>query len=189
MADGFDNKFLTRTIIDVVEDTFDKLLHVTPASGAVANEKNIIEFGGRMRLFPMEKFNGPAYVSIVNFYRTSKDMADHFAAGTFVLFVKEDAAEKLVKAFGRSSKEAEDETAVMGICAELCGILSGNLKNAMVKHGYPELVVGEPLKYKNSIPEGAQFDYDLFKKQEIIFSYWKDKSVIVEACIGNIPRR
>jgi hypothetical protein len=189
MASGFDNKFLTRTIIDMVEDTFNKLLHVSPTTGAVASERDIIEFGGRMRLFPMEKFNGPAYVSTVNFYRSQKDMADSFAAGTFALFVKEDAAERLVKAFGRSAKDAEDEASVMGICAELCGILAGNLKNEMASHGYMELIVSAPLRYKNSVPEGVQFDYDLFKKQEIVFGFWKEKNIIVEACFGNIPKR
>ncbi len=188
MARPIEKQVIETAATRVVEDTFRQLCHVDFSAEPVVEEKDIIEYNGNMRLFPMDKFNGQAYIGVINYYLTQKDSDEKFPVGTFVMYVKEDIAEKLVKALGRSAREAEDELTVLSVVGEFTGILGGNVKNELKALGYAELILSVPLAYKNVVPEGVLFDYNLFKKQEISFSFWKQKCVVVEACIGPVPR-
>ena len=189
MPPKIDVQALNTMVTGVVEDTFRQLCHAASSAAPVAAEKDIIEYDGRMRLSPMEKFNAPAYVAVVNYYISSRHLADNDPVGTFVFYVKEDMVEKLFKAFGRPARDAEDEGACLEVVGELGGILAGNIKNGITAMGFAELVVAPPAIYRNSVPEGAPFDYNLFKKQEVLFSFWKEPCVVVEICLGNIPAK
>ncbi|MBF0331252.1 MAG: chemotaxis protein CheX [Candidatus Omnitrophica bacterium] len=189
MAQLFDNQVLNTTIMGVVDETFKQMCHVNFSAEPVVTERDIIEYEGRMRVFPMEKFNCPAYVGIVNYYLSQTDMKDKMAVGMFSLFVKEDMLEKFFRAFDRPMSEAEDEAVCLDVIGEMTNILAGNVKNQLRELEYADLFISAPFKYKNVVPEGAQFDYSLFKKQEIIFTLWKEKCVAVEACMGYVAQR
>ncbi len=186
---SFDNQVLNTTIMGVVEETFKQMCHVDFSAEPVVTEKDIIEYDARMRLFPMEKFNAPAYVGVVNYYFTQKDLEDQAAIGTFAFFVKEEVVEKLFRAFNRPVSEAEDEAVCADVVGEMTNILAGNVKNELRSLDYQDLIISAPFKYKNVVPEGVQFDYNLFKKQEIVFSYWREKCIAIEACMGYVPQK
>ena len=185
----FDNQVLNTTIMGVVEETFKQMCHVDFSAEPVAAERDIIEYNGRMRVFPMEKFNAPAYVGVVNYYFTQKDLDGGHAIGAFVFMIKDEMVEKLFKAFNRPASEAENEAIALDIIGEFTNILAGNVKNELRSLEYHDLIISAPYKYKNVVPEGVQFDYNLFKKQEIIFTLWKEKCVVVEACMGYVPQK
>ncbi|MBF0619169.1 MAG: chemotaxis protein CheX [Candidatus Omnitrophica bacterium] len=187
MAKEFDIQALNTTIIGVVEETFGRLLKVKFTSEPVAVQREIVEYNSRMRVFPMEKFNGPVYVSVINFYLSTPDLNAGKAIGTFVFFVKEDVADKLLKAFGVRLGESDNEDLLMDNCGEFCNILAGSIKNELANLGYVDLTLSAPSKYKSSIPEGVQFDYNLYQKQDISFSFWNQKCIAIEACMGQVP--
>lgn len=189
MSKEFDNQVLNTTVMGVLESTFDKMLHVKFGAEPVVVEKDIIEFDSRMRLFPMEKFNGPCFVSIINYYLSTKDFKDERAVGTFVFYIKEDYSDRLLRAFNRSIKDSEHEDILLDIVGELTNILAGNVKNELTAIGYIDLTMSAPFKYHNHVPDGAQFDYDLYKKQEITFTFWGQKCIVVEVCMGNVPHK
>jgi hypothetical protein len=189
MAKKPDDQSVNTAIISIVDDTFEQLYHAVRSVEPVIVEKNIIEYDGRMRLFPMEKFNAPAYVAVINYHLSQKKLEAVDSVGTFVLYVKEDVVDKLFKAFGYSAAEAEDEVKCMDVVGQLGDILAGNLKNKLLTMDCAELVISPPYKYKNAVPAGVPFDYSLFKKQEISFSFWKEKCVVIEACLGNIAAK
>lgn len=189
MPKEFDKKILNTASIRVVEDAFERMLHVNSSGDPISAEKDIIEFDSRMRVFPMEKFNGPCYIAAVNFYLSPKDFENSRAVGAFIFYIKEDFAEKLLKAFNRSIKDAEHEDALMDVVGEMAKIIAGNLKNEIAGAGYIDLTVSEPLKYKNHVSDGVQFDYSLYTKQEISFTYWGHKCVAVEVCFGSVPQK
>lgn len=189
MPKEFDHQLLNTTIIRVVTEAFKKLLRIDPGSAPVAVERDIIEFDSHMRVFPMEKFNGPVIVTFVNFFLNQKDLDDNAAVGAFVLFVKEELAEKLLKAFDRPLTDGDSEDVLMDNAADFCALLAGNLKNELAASGCADLLMSAPFKYKNSVPEGVPFDYELHHKQEITFSYWNQKSVVIEACMGYVPQK
>jgi hypothetical protein len=185
----FDTRFLNDTIISVVNDTFKEMCHVDFTAEPVVTEREIIEYDGRMRLTPMEKFNGPAYAGVINYYISQKDQNAGLAVGTFVLYVKEEFAEKIVKAFGHTRVDMDNEDILKENINQFCKILAEKVKNALVSNGYSDLLSSPPLVYKNVVPEGAKFDYNLFKKQELIFSFWNKQCIVAEACMGSVPRR
>ena len=187
MAKKPDDQTLKTELINVVQDTFLQLCRVAASADPVVVEKDIIEYDGRMRISPMEKFNGPAYVAVANYYSSQKKSGSPDPLGTFVFYIREDMVEKLFKAFGRPVSEAEDEAKALDVVGQMCAILAGNLKNKLTGLGLADLLVSTPDKYKNSVPSGAPFDYSLFKKQEFSFSFWKEKCIVVEVCLGDIP--
>jgi hypothetical protein len=189
MAKLFDNQVLNTTILGVVEETFKQMCHVDFSADPVTTEKEIIEYDGRMRLFPMEKFNAPAYVGVVYYYLSKRDLNEGHPVGTFVFYVKEDMVDRLFRAFGRPVSEAEDEAVCADVVGEMANILAGNVKNELRGLEYEDLLISAPTKHKNVVPEGVQFDYNLFKKQEIMFSFWKEKCIAVEACMGYIAQK
>lgn len=189
MPKDLDKQVLSTMAMEVVKDTFKKMLQVEFSAPPFAVEKNIIEYKSRMRVSPMEKFNAPAYVSYVNFYLSQKDLQAETAVGTFILCVKDVVVEKLSKAFKLSSKDAENENLQMDNVAEFCNILAGNVSNELTKLGYANLFMSAPYKGMNAIPEGVPFDYALYSKQEISFFFWNEKCMVVELCIGRVPLR
>ncbi len=189
MDKEFDNQVLNTTIMGVVQHTFKSMLHVQSVVEPVVVERDIIEFDGCMRVFPMEKFNGPVFIAFVNFYYDQKEQDANNAVGAFVLFVKEEVAEKFLKAFGRPTSEAEDEEVLLDVVGEFCNVLGGNVKNELVGLGYVDIAMSAPYKYKNSVPEGIPFDYSLYQKQEITFTFWNQKCIVVEACMGYVSQK
>lgn len=189
MAKNPDPQALNAAVIRVVEDAFTQLCHAAFSAEPVVVEKDIIEYDGRMRLSPMEKFNAPAYVAAVNYHLSEQHLQAHDVAGTFILYVKEDMVEKLFKAFGQPASASEDEAKCLDAVGRLCDILAGDLKNKIAGLGLAELAVSAPVKYKNAVPGGVPFDYNLFKEQELSFSFWKEKCIVIEVCLGDIPAR
>lgn len=188
MAKEFDKQVLHTTIVSVVENAFDKMCHVKFGAAPIILEKDILEYNSRMRVFPMEKFNGPAYVATINFYFSPKDLESENAVGTFVLYVKEEIAEKISRALGHGARDAENEDLLLDNCGEFCNVLASGVKKELVGLNYADLTISAPTKHKNTVPEGVQFDYSLFKRQEITFTFWGQKCIVVEACMGWVPQ-
>jgi hypothetical protein len=178
---------LNKTVISVVTDAFKELCHVEPGAEPVVVEKEIIEYDGRMRLSPMEKFNGPACVGVVTYHLSEKDQKDNIAVGTFALFIKEDVVEKVLKALGRPKADMDNDEVVLDGIGEFCRILAENVRKGFAAEGYSSLLASEPLKYRNAVPEGVPFDYALFRKQELTFNFWNRNCVVIEACLGHVP--
>ncbi|MFH0753617.1 MAG: chemotaxis protein CheX [Candidatus Omnitrophota bacterium] len=189
MAKLFDNQVLNTSVLGVVEETFKQMCHVAFSAEPVVTEREIIEYNGRMRLFPMEKFNAPAYVGLVNYYVSQRDMDEKHAVGTFVFYVKEDIVDKLFRAFSRPVSEAEDEAVCLDVVGEMTNILAGNVKNELRSLDYQDVVISTPSTYKNVVAQGAPFDYSLFRKQEFMFTYWREKCIAVEACMGYLSQK
>lgn len=95
----------------------------------------------------------------------------------------------MLQAFGTPLSEVENEPVVLGVVGEFCNLLAGGVKNELVTLGYADLIVSPPSKYKNAVPEGVPFDYGLFRKQEISVKPWRQKCVVVEVCMGNVPQK
>jgi hypothetical protein len=189
MTNPFDTQFLNNSIVAVVKDVFLQLCHVEPLTEPAILERDIIEYDGRMRLSPMEKFNGPAYAAAAVYYLTEKDRKDNVPVGNFVLFVKGEFVEKILKAQGQAKADIDNDELVLENVGKFCEVLSQNFLKELESNGYPGLLQSPVLNYKNVVPEGVPFDYNLFKKQEIIFSYWSEHSIVIEACMGHVPRK
>lgn len=148
-------------------------------------EKDIIEYESRMRVSAMEKFNGPCFISVINFYNSSHDLEKHQnAKGAVVLYLEENNATKLLKTLGYPVKLDEDEDVVMQQAGQLTKNIVNEFKGDLNKAGYAELVFSPPQNFKNQVPQGVEFDYNEFLKYEMIYSLWKEKAVAVDFTLG-----
>ena len=138
-------------------------------------ERDIIEYESRMRVFGMEKFNAPCYISVVNFYPSQKDLEAHNACGALVLYLQLENADKLLKALGHRKFDDGDDEVMLGKCGELSTAIAESFKNEIGSQGSRSLVPSAPLNYKNVVPEGVEFDYNEHKLQEVSFYLWKEK--------------
>lgn len=189
MGKEFDKKTLDELIPKIVLRVFERVFSVKPVQDVEIKEREIIEYDSKMRLFPMEKFNGPVYIAVSNLFLSQRDLEQEMSVGTIALFVKEDVIEKLIKGFGHLSRDAENEEIVMGDCATLLREITKEVKESLSSLNYPELMSSDPVKYKNNIPDGVPFNYSLFKKQEFIFSFWGQKSIAIEICLTILPKK
>ncbi|MCA9401611.1 MAG: chemotaxis protein CheX, partial [Candidatus Omnitrophica bacterium] len=157
---SFDPQVLSTSIMSVVDETFKTMCNLSFTSEPKFGESEIIEYESRMRVFGLEKFNGPCYVTVINFFLDDKKLQQEDPCGTMVVYFEEDCASKILKALGYQIFNEDDEETVMDNCGEFCNVIAGNFKNELVNLGYKELVINAPLKYRNDIPEGVIFPYD-----------------------------
>ncbi len=183
----FDPQVIATTLMGCVQETFEKMCHVSFSQTPEFHAKEIIEYDSRMRIFGLEKFNGPCYMSFLNFYFNQKDFEAKKCCGVMVLYIEEEAAEKLVRALGQSGLDAEDPEIILDTCGEFCNVIAGQFKNELRSFGYMDLVISAPLKYHNIIPEGVDFPYSEHKQYELMFYLWKQKVVVVDMVMAPVP--
>lgn len=175
-----DPPIIATTLIEVVQDTFRKMGNVEFSKDPRFIKRDIIEYESRMRVFGLEKFNGPCYVSSISYYSSQKHQEAHDACGTMNLFMEEGAAGKILKTLGYTGFDDEDETMVLDNCGEFCNVLAGNFKNGLTNLGYKDLYLSAPIKEKNNLSKGAEFPFSQYIYYETEFYLWKQKAVVVD---------
>lgn len=188
MSKEFDPQILSKAVQEVVCDAFSRVCRAQPGEEPVVFERDIIESDGRMRLAPMQRFNTTAYASVVNFFLNAQDQKKNYPVGTLAFFVREDMVERFLKAQKVVFKD-DDEGMIKEKVGDFAEVLAGELRNRLASQGYAEVLLSAPENHKNTIPDGIPFNYDLYKKTEILFQFWKQKCVVVEICMGQLPRR
>jgi len=153
------------------------------------SEHELIEYESRMRVFGLEKFGLPCYISYVNFFLPQADIKKDMPIGTFLVFLEHNNAVRLLKSLGYTHiNEDEDET-ILGKTGEFCVAMAKQLKTTLTQKGYKELTISDPLNYKNDIPEGVPFYYHEEKCYQLDFFFWKQKNLIFNLILGPVPTK
>ena len=181
---SFDPQAIAKTSISVVEAAVLQMGNLTFSQQPEFVERKIIEYNSRMRVFGMEIFNGPCYISVVNYYLSQKHLENHDSCGAFVLYLEEDNAGKFLKSLGQKGLNENDPTVMQDACGEFCNTLAGNFKNELSKFGYSNLISSAPQNYYNTIPEGVEFHFSEYVKYETSFHFWKQKIMAVDVTIN-----
>ena len=172
--------------IKVVEDLLKSKPGITLTKESEFVQRDIIEYNSRMRVFGMEKFNGPCFISVINYYSSEVDLKAHKAGGAVVLYIEEGNAAKLLKALGFKKFDEEDNDAVLKMCGEFCTLLAEDYKKELSSLGYKDLVLSAPSNYLNGVPEGVEFSYDQYVKYEMSFYLWKQKTVVLDVTMKSL---
>lgn len=143
-------------------------------------ERNIIEYDSRLRLFGMEKFNNPCYLSVINFYKSAQDQKNKSAVGAIVVYVEDECVERVLKAIGHPVKDFEDEENVFENMGAFCKDIVDGFKGQLSSKGYGSLIASDPMNYRNSASEGVEFNYDEYSMYELCFHFWKTKAVALD---------
>lgn len=184
----FDVQVLSTTLMGIVKTTLENMCKLSFSQEPVMEVKNIIEYKGRMRISGMEKFNGPTYVSAINFYLNQADQDKNRACGIFVSYLESENAPKILRGMGYDFDEDDDES-IKDCFGEFCNVIAGSFKNEISNLDYLELLMSAPSKYINSVPDGMAFSYDQYEKVEVSFFYWNKKIIVAEVSLTDLPMK
>jgi len=167
----------------VLKDILDKRLsqgNITYSKEPEMGERDIIEYGSRMRTAGMEKFNAPCFLSYVNFFVSEAHMKENDAMGALIVYFDVQSANKTLKALGYPIKLDVEDEVVMQRSGEFVRSIAEQLKTELSSRGYSSLMIGDPHNYQNFVPEGIPFSYNEYKSYEINFFAWKEKILSVD---------
>ena len=190
MAANLDSQILVKTFLNATQQAFASTSgKVVPSDDPTTKAQNIIEYQGRMSVTGMDKFNGPTYIVGVSFYLNEQDRDKHRAKGAMVLYLEASNAEKILRGFGHPVSDDDEDEETVAAYGKLCITLADKFKESLAQAGYPSLVLSTPVSNKNSLPEGIDFSLDQRQKQEISFSFWKKKALVVDLTMADLSRR
>ncbi len=187
---NFDPQVLMTTMMGVIEATLSKMSGIPPTQPPEAVEKELIEVEGRLRVSGYEKFQAPAYISVVNYYLLESDIHKQGKAkGAMIVYVDVENSGKLYKALGFPYPDDEDDASMMDCNGEFCNVLGGSFKNEIADLGFTNLVMSAPYNYRSSIVDGVEFSLDQKKIYEFSFFYFKRKSIVIELTLAGLPQK
>jgi len=91
-----------------IQTTLEEHCSVIFTKDAKVEKLDLIEYGSRMRVFGLEKFNDTCYIAVINLYDNEESQKQKKTCGALIIFVKEESAERLFKTLLKG-QEGEDE--------------------------------------------------------------------------------
>jgi len=179
---------LGKMFLEAASEAIAQKSTTAPSSDPEVKVLDILEYDGRMRIVSMEQFNGPAYISVVNYFLSARDMEKHVnCCGALVVYVESSMAEKLLKALGHADANEEEEQTVLSACGQVATVFAESFANKLAGSGYQQLTLAEPKNYKNAVNDGVEYSKDQVEKAEVSFSFWKQRALVMDVVIGAIP--
>ncbi len=189
MAKSFDPPTLTAAVIQVVESLVSQKTPLPSSEPAKAVAKETLEYEDRMRVNGMDKFDAPSFISAVSLYANAADMQRDKAKGAVALYMNAEFADKIYKSIGYTIPYDEDDETMLKLGAEFCQAIVKGVMARITSAGYAELTVSQPAVAKNSIQHGVAFSPDQHEHQEVSFFYFKNKAIVVEISLVELPRK
>ncbi len=149
-------------------------------------KKPITEFGRRMRIDGLEKFNGPTFIAAINFYLNLRYMLKEKPVGAIVIYVEEEYLPIFLEQFNYPAVDVLDEEVLKDACGTLCNVMAGRFKLAIAKSGYQELEMSPFVAFRNNSVNGIVYDSTQEYKYEISFEIEERKRLVIELTMGSI---
>jgi hypothetical protein len=154
----------------------------------VIEKKPITHFMKRMRVDPMEKFNGPTVVSAIHFYKDVEHMNRGKTSGVLLTYVEIAHMASLLKLLDYPEIDEDEEEQVEDACGAICNIIAGYFKNELMTLGYPQLEMSSFESYINSVVNGVAYPLKSSHKYEINFEIGGHKKMVTEMVMAPLTR-
>ena len=174
---------LAESFRDCIQKTLEEHCSVIFTKEAKVEQRDIIEYASRLRVFGLEKFNDSCYIGVVNLYETPEELKQKKTCGIIIIYVREESAERLFKALLKG-QEGEDEELLMENTKELCRLVFQNFKRKVVQFGYQNLLAGEQEVYLSNVEEGVPFPYDEDTLYQVNCTLWREKVLVAELVLA-----
>jgi hypothetical protein len=152
------------------------------------DKKPITSFMKRMRVDPMEKFNGPTVVSIIHFYKNLQDMDLNRPCGVLLTYIEIAAISGLLKRLDYPEIDDDEEEEVEDACGAICNVIAGGFKLELLNIGYPALEMSSFESHINSVVNGTTFPLKSAHKYEINYEMDGHKKLVTELVMAPLPR-
>lgn len=170
-------------ILDVGRDMLGSLEFTKDPESSVID---IIEYGSRLRVTPLEKFNNPCYIAIQNIFSSEQNKGADVALGALLMYINEEILGTFLKKMGVEGLDEDIEEDVIKTLNELIPKFSEKTIESLSAQGYSGLVLGDPHSYRNTILDGINFHYEETKMYSSSFYAWKTKAVVLDLTIGPV---
>lgn len=185
MPENTQNSEVADNLKRLVEDTLTNKCNAGLTEETAVDEREIVEYDGRMRVGSLEKFNGPCYTVGFNLFTSEDNEKRGVPAGTLIYFVDEDSVERLLKSLEFRGFDEEDQGFVIEHLGQFFKSVSEDYAERVGGMGYGRLMVSEPTASKNNLPDGMSIPYDSTHYHELSFHFWKKKSMVVDVVMSS----
>lgn len=151
-------------------------------------KKPITHFMRRMRVDPMEKFNAPAVVSYILFYKNLREMELEKPTGLLLSYIELSYLTHLLKILNYPEIDDDEEEQVEDACGAVCNIIAGYFKNELIALGYPALEMTSFESYINSVVTGVIYPAKAVNKYEISYVFGGRKRLVTEMVMLPLTR-
>ncbi|MBF0522371.1 MAG: hypothetical protein HQL24_04855 [Candidatus Omnitrophica bacterium] len=186
---GFDPELIKSIMTDAIANFIESKCNSKFSKPPDFSEHNIIEYASNMRVFGLEKFNSPCYVSYINFFLSTQELKNKNPIGALILFLDYQSAERLLKSLGYSQANEDEEDAFFDTVGQLCETIASQFNNEIQNLGYKELAISKPLTFKNDVPGGAPFYYEETRYYELSAYFWKQKALVLNLTLGPVSKK
>jgi hypothetical protein len=154
----------------------------------IIEKKPITHFMKRMRVDPMEKFNGPTVVSAIHFYKDVEQMNRGKPCGLLLTYVEIAHIASLLKLLDYPEIDEDEEEDVEDACGAICNIIGGYFKNELAALGYPSLEMSSFESYINSVVNGVAYPLKSNFKYEVNYEIGGQKKLVTEMVMAPLTR-
>jgi len=190
MTDKQDELFVQSVCLtEVILRTFEHKGKLDVTSKPVPKIRPVVVVNNRMKVVSLGKFEGSAYISVINFFKNSEDLRHKNAIGALIIYLGEKYIVDLFEQMGYPDLDENDEREMEDAVGTLCNIIAGKFKLALKQLGYVELEMSHFSSYQNEVPEGVPFDHRQKRKYEVTFEIDGENAMIVELTLGEVPKR
>jgi hypothetical protein len=146
----------------------------------IIEKKPITHFMKRMRVDPMEKFNGPTVVSVIHFYKDVEQMNRSKPCGLILTYIEIAHITSLLRLLDYPEIDDDEEEEIEDACGAICNIIGGYFKNELLTLGYPQLEMSSFESYINSVVNGIDYPLKSSNKYEVNYEIAGEKKMVTE---------
>lgn len=148
----------------------------------------IREFNQKMRIYGVDKFSMPTFVSSVNYFKTFEDLTNNKPLGVLVVYIPQDYVSRLLTLLHYPDVDEKDDNALKDACGTFANVIAGQFKSAVSSMGFIELEMSHFTNYLNTSLKGVDYCIEQREKYEIAFELYGQKRLVIEMSMGAIPR-
>ncbi len=163
-----------------VVNTISAMCHIELQEKPRIESKPIIQWQGKMRVLkPLDC----VFVSVITYKHSSLKLKQFEASGVVILYVPEDTALSMIRAFGFVGKPEYDD--ILDGCGEFLNVMAGTLKTELINRGYDDFSLSLPHTFGSQVDE--LFDFYGKDKFELTFSVEGETFLQLDIGFNRLP--
>jgi hypothetical protein len=175
-------------LMNAMEETIVGLCKRKLEAPAEASRCEIITWYRKIKLFVLEKFHRPTYVSVVNLYKDEKDKASGQPFGSIIIYVEKSTASSILNMMrllpSTESMQVVDKESMRGFAVKGCGDLARAIAERVVVEmkglGHAGLVMADPENITEPKNVLLPYNENVAEKYEFLFPVREKESVYVD---------
>ncbi|MBF0217481.1 MAG: hypothetical protein HQL30_10860 [Candidatus Omnitrophica bacterium] len=175
-------------LMNALEETIVGLCKRKLEAGAEASRCEIITWYRKMKLFVLEKFHKPTYVSVVNLYKSEREKASGSPFGIVITYVDKGTASSILNMMrllpSTESMQVVDKESMRGFAVKGCGDLARSIAERVVAEmkglGHEGLVMSDPENITEPKNVLLPYNENVTEKYEFLFPVREKESVYVD---------